>query len=92
MEKSHIPHQDLSDPADYGQKWSSSPSWYGSGDYTTPESVIHLTMCGCKTMCKKNGLKCSELCKCQDCETLEHEDLESAGENALLEEEGIEQT
>ena len=41
-------------------------------------------------MCKKNGLKCSELCKCQDCETLEHEDLESAGENALLEEEGIE--
>ena len=41
-------------------------------------------------MCKKNGLKCSELCKCQDCEALEHEDLESAGENALLEEEGIE--
>ena len=98
--KSHIPHQDLSDSEDYGWKWSSSPSWYKA--VTTllppaPESIIHLTMCGCKAGCKiqrckcqKNGLKCSEMCKCQDCENLEHEHLEPIGENALLEEKDIE--
>ena len=54
-------------------------------------------MCGCKAgfktqrcKCKKNGLKCSEICKCQDCENLEHEDYEPTSENALLEEEDIE--
>ena len=98
--KSHIPHQDLPEPEDYGWKWLSSASWY---EVTTtlllpaPESIIHLTMCGCKAgckaqrcKCKKNGLKCSEMCKCQSCENLEHEDLEPIGENALLEEEDIE--
>ena len=47
---------------------------------------------GCKTQrckCKKNGLKCSEICKCQDCENVEHEELEPIGENALLEEETL---
>ena len=54
-------------------------------------------MCGCKAgfktqrcKCEKNGLKCSEICKCQDCENLEHEDYEPTSENALLEEEEIE--
>ena len=41
-------------------------------------------------MCNKNRLKCSKMCKCQDCENLEDEDLEPIGENALLEEEDIE--
>ena len=97
--KPHIPHHDLLDPQDYGWKWSSSPSWYET--VTTqlppaPESIIHLTMCGCnagcktkRCKCKKNGLKCSEMCKCQDCENVEHEDLEPIGENALLEEETL---
>ena len=30
------------------------------------------------------------MCKCLDCENLEHEDLKPIGENALLEEEDIE--
>ena len=54
-------------------------------------------MCGCKAgfktqrcKCKKNGLKCSEIWKCQGCENLEHEDYEPTSENALLEEEDIE--
>ena len=70
--KSHIPHQDLPDPEDYGWKWLSYPSWYEAVTALLPsalESIIHLTMCrckaGCKTQgckCKKNGLKCSEMC------------------------------
>ena len=53
--KSHIPHQDLPDPEDYGWKWSSSPSWYEAVATLlppVPESIIHLTMCGCKAGCK----------------------------------------
>ena len=40
-----------------------------------PESIIHLTVCHCKTKCvtvwckcRKNGLKCSEMCHCLECE------------------------
>ena len=88
--KVHISHQDLSDPEDCEWKWSSSPSWHEA--VTTllppaPESIIHLTMCGCKAgcktqecKCKKNGWKCSGMCKCQNFENLEHEELESIGE------------
>ena len=74
--KSHIPHLDLPDAEDYGRNWSSSPSWYEAVATLlppAPESIIHLTMCGCKAVCKtqqfkhkKNRLKCSEMCKCQD--------------------------
>ena len=39
------------------------------------ESMIHLTVCHCKTKCitisgkcRKNGLKCSEICQCLECE------------------------
>ena len=83
--KSHIPHQDLPDPEDYGWKWSSSPSWYEAVTILlppAPESIIHLTMCGCnagcktqRCKCKKNGLKCPEMCKCTDSENLKHVDL-----------------
>ena len=59
-----IPHQDLPDPEDYDGKWSSSPSWYEA--VTTllppaPESIIHLTMCGCKAGCKTQRCKCKLL-------------------------------
>ena len=48
-----------------------------------PESIIELTVCGCKTCCNsnrckclKNGrLKCTEMCKCENCENVEAEDL-----------------
>ena len=40
-----------------------------------PESVIDLSICRCKTgcnslrcKCRKNGLKCSDMCLCCDCE------------------------
>ena len=92
--KSHVPHQNLRNPEDYGWKWLISPSWYevvAALLPPAPESIIHLTMSGCKAecktqrcKCKKNGLKCSEMCKCQDCENLEHKDLEPISENAFL--------
>ena len=37
-----------------------------------PDAVINLVKCGCKTgcvrncSCKKNGISCTELCKCFD--------------------------
>ena len=47
-----------------------------------PESIIQLTPRGYKTGCTtnrrqylKNELKCSEMCKCQDCENDESKDL-----------------
>ena len=65
----------VSYPEDYGSKWLSSPSLYEAVTTLLPpasESIIHLTICGCKAgcriqrcKCKKNGLKCSEMCKCQ---------------------------
>ena len=40
-----------------------------------PESIIHLTVCHCKTRCvtkrckcRKNRLKCLEMCQCLKCE------------------------
>ena len=40
-----------------------------------PESIIHLTVCHCQTRCvtkrckcRKNGLKCLEMCQCLECE------------------------
>ena len=49
----------------------------------TPESLIKLTICGCKTGCnttrrkyqKNGGLKCTEMRKCENCENVELEDL-----------------
>eukprot|EP00795_Rhopilema_esculentum_P008785 gene8785-14815_t len=43
-----------------------------------PQSVLELIKCGCKGRCKgrencsclKNGLSCTELCKCADCENI----------------------
>ena len=48
-----------------------------------PESIIKLTVCGCKTGCNNNmrkclkngGLKRTEMCKCENCENVESEDL-----------------
>ena len=40
-----------------------------------PEAIVELSLCKCKTncvsnrcVCKKNGLRCTELCFCNDCE------------------------
>ena len=48
-----------------------------------PESITERTECGCKTgwntnrcKCLKNGeLKCTEMCKCYNCENVESEDF-----------------
>ena len=46
----------------------------------TPEFIIHLTVCNCKTncstnrcKCRKNGLDCSEMCKCENRENDEED-------------------
>ena len=75
---SHLtsPSPSLPDPEDYGWKWDSKNSLYEAIMTTlppAPETIIHLTVCQCKTTCitnrckcRKSGLKCSEMCQCQD--------------------------
>ena len=69
---SHVPSPLLPDPNDFGWKWNSSNSLYEAVTTTlapAPDSIIHLTVCNCKTSCislrckcRKIGLNCSELC------------------------------
>ena len=54
-----------------------------------PDSILSFINCGCKTgcstnrcSCKKAGLKCSDLCKCEGCEN-------STGKDSLDDEEDI---
>ena len=82
---SHLPSPALPDPEDYGWKWDSSNLLYEAVMTTipsAPESIIHLTVCQCKTNCSNNRckcrkirLKCSEMCQCQDCENNEDDDI-----------------
>ena len=79
------PFTSLPGPEDYGWKWDSKNSLYEAIMTTlppAPETIIHLTVCQCKTKCitnrckcRKSGLKCSEMCQCQDCENDEDEDI-----------------
>ena len=46
-----------------------------------PESILHLTVCNCKTKCvtnrckcRKNGLNCCEMCGFENCENDEKDE------------------
>ena len=82
----HIPCPQLPDPEDYGWKWDNE-HLMDDAIMTTlppaPESITELTVCGYKTGCNTNrckclkngGLKCTEMCKCYNCENVESEDF-----------------
>ena len=76
----------LPDPEDYGWKWDNQHQMYDAIMTTLPpslESIIELTVCGCKTgyntnqcKCLKNGgLKCTEMCRYYNCENVDSEDF-----------------
>ena len=75
--QSHVPFQALPNLEEYGWKLDAIEEY--EAVMTTlppaPESIIHLTVCHWKTecvtmrcKCRKNGLKCSEMCQCLECE------------------------
>ena len=75
--QSHIPSQTLLNPEECGWKLDANEEYQAVTTILPPaaESIIHLTVCHCKTKCvamrckcRKNGLKCSEMCECLECE------------------------
>ena len=69
----------LPDSEDYGWKWDNQHQIYDAIMTTlppAPESVIEPSVAGCKTGCninrckclKNGGLKCTEMCKCENVE------------------------
>ena len=82
---SHVSSPDLPDPKDFGWCWDEETYSY-EGIMTTlppaPESVIDLSLCRCKTkcvslrcVCRKNGMSCSEMCFCENCENCKNDSL-----------------
>ena len=81
---SHISAPTLPDPVDFGWIWDEENSLYEAVMTTIlpgPESIIHLSVCKCKTGCSnqrckclKSDLKCSEMCQCQGCENNDQND------------------
>ena len=71
---SYLPSPLLPDPGDYGWKQDSTNSLQEAVTTTlspAPETIIHLTVCNCKTSCislsckcRKTGLNCCELYRC----------------------------
>ena len=59
-----------------------------------PESIIDMTVCGCKAGCNTNWckcltngrLKCTEMWKCYNCENVEPEDYVSLYDHVIIEE------
>ena len=82
---SHLPTQNLPDPNEYGWSWNDESSTYVPIMTTlppAPESIISLSLCRCKTnceslryVCRKNGLSCSEMCFCENCENEDNASL-----------------
>ena len=96
---SHLPSPTLPDPVLYGWKLKSTGDMYEAVTTTllpAPESIIHLSVCGCTTKCitlrckcRKNNLKCSDMCKCNECLNTEQEDLMSLTESFLVDDDSF---
>jgi len=81
---SHIPSPILPDPNDYGWSFNEEDQVFEpvmTSLAPAPESIIDLTVCGCKTNCSTNrckcrrtGLNCSEMCGCENCENSEKDE------------------
>ena len=82
----HIPSPLLPDPEPYGWKWDTEMQLYDAVMtklLPAPESTIELTVFGCRTGChtneckclKNGGLRCTEMCKCENCKNVESENL-----------------
>ena len=84
--QSHVPSQALLNPEECEWKLDANEE-YEAGMTTlppAPESIIHLTVCHCKTKCVairckccKNGLKCSEMCQCLESENNRSDERDS---------------
>ena len=72
----YVPSQSLPNSEEYGWKLDTNKEY--EAVTTTlppaPESIIHQTVCHCKSKCviirckcHKNGLKYSEICQCLEC-------------------------
>ena len=83
---SHINSPSQPDSNDYGWLFNEKDKMFEpvmASLAPAPESVIHLTVCNCKTncstsrsKCRKNGLNCSKMCGCENCENDEkHEEM-----------------
>ena len=77
LETVSYPSQTLRNPEECGWKLDANKEYEAVTTILPPaaESIIHLTVCHCKTKCvtmrckcRKNGLKCSEMCECLECE------------------------
>ena len=77
---SHVARPILDDPKKHGWYWNQQNGAYSPVMTTlipAPESVVELSICGCKTgckslrcMCKKNDFVCTEMCLCKVCENV----------------------
>ena len=86
QKSARIPSPQLPYPEDYGCKWDNQHQMYDAIMTTlppAPESVIELTLCGCKTGCNTNrckclkngGVKCIEMRKCYNYENVESDEF-----------------
>ena len=81
---SHINSPSLLDPNDYGWLFNEKDQVFEpvmTSLAPAPESIIHLTVCNCKTNCStnrckcpKNVLNCSEMRGCENCENDEKDE------------------
>ena len=69
-------------PIQYGRKWNTDIKLYNAVVTKlspAPESILELTVPGCKTDCNANrykclkngGMKCTEMCNCKNFENVE---------------------
>ena len=90
----------VADPEQYSWKWDNEIQVHGAIMTKLPLAPIyHQTVCGYKTDCntnrckclKNDGLKCTEMCKCENCKNVESEDLINLHDHDLEENEEHEQ-
>ena len=95
---SKIPSPILPDPNNYSWSFNENNQVFESVMTSlapAQESIIDLTVCRCKTncstnrcKCRKNGLSCSEMCGCEDCENYEKDEgTDSQSHNEDVDEE-----
>ena len=85
LRKSLVAIQNLPPPEGFGwEKIEDSLQPIMNDNLPAPIALIELSMCGCKTVCttnrckcRKNGLPCTDMCKCLNCKNDGTEDDDS---------------
>ena len=79
----HLPFQNLPCPENYGWDVDIEGSYdpIMTQNLPAPIAIIEMSSCSCKTgcstnrcSCRKNGLVCTDLCKCKECQNFESVD------------------